>query len=151
MEIERKFLVLNDDFKAKATAVHSIIQAYLVADERCTVRIRLCNDEAYLTIKGKTNEGGLSRSEYEYPVPFEEAKEMLTLCLPGYIMKQRYCVPHKGHVWEVDVFEGRHKGLVIAEVELATEDESIELPDWIGNEVTGNRRYYNSFIAGIQK
>ena len=151
MEIERKFLVRNDDFKAQAVKVRHITQGYLVADGVRTVRIRLCEEDACITVKGKTQAGGFSRHEYEYPLPLEDAKEMLSLCLPGYIRKTRYCIPYEGHMWEVDVFEGLHHGLVIAEVELQREDEDVALPDWIDHEVTGDKRYYNSFIAGIQR
>lgn len=150
MEIERKFLVSDKGFITEATSCRQITQAYLVADGTRTVRIRISDDRAWITIKGKSNDSGLSRPEYEYEIPLKEANEMLQLCLPGYIQKKRYVIPYMGHIWEVDVFEGLHSGLILAEVELEDEKEDVPLPEWIGKEVTGDKRYYNSFIAGIQ-
>ena len=145
-EIEQKFLVLNEDFKQTAIRVHHIEQGYLKQNHP-TVRIRIKDDDAFITIKGKSTADGLTRDEWEYPIPRHEAQEMMNLCSPPPLRKERYIVPHSGHIWEVDVFHDRHEGLVIAEVELTDEQEEIELPQWIGREVTGDIRYYNAFLS----
>ena len=146
-EIERKFLVLNEDFKQTAIRVHHIEQGYLKQNHP-TVRIRIKDDEAFITIKGKSTPDGLTRDEWEYPIPRHEAQEMMNLCSTPPLRKERYIVPNSGHIWEVDVFHDRHEGLIIAEVELTDEQEEIELPQWIGREVTGDIRYYNANLAG---
>lgn len=141
-EIERKFLVVNDDWKSLATKKIKIIQGYLANTERGSIRIRLSDDSANLNIKSMTM--GVTRSEFEYPVPVEEAKQILeNLCIQPVIEKTRYHIEQDRHVWEVDVFEGANSGLVVAEIELGDAGEEFHLPDWIGEEVSGDPRYYN--------
>lgn len=144
VEIERKFLVASDDYKRVATASHRIAQGYLSADPEATVRVRILDDSAFLTIKSKTV--GCSRGEWEYPVPVAEAEEMMALCR-GKIEKMRRIVPFAGHVWEVDEFGGRLAGLTLAEIELPSEDAEFDLPPFVGAEVTGDPQYYNSNLA----
>lgn len=144
-EIERKYLVLSEAFKASATAIHHIEQAYLSV--RPTVRLRLRDDEAFITIKGKSNTSGLSRDEWEYSIPLAEAREMMSLAIGQPIIKERYIVPYAGKTWEVDVFHGAYEGLMLAELELLSEDESFERPAWLGEEVTGITKYYNTSMA----
>ena len=121
------------------------MQGYIVADGLRTVRVRIAGEDGYLTIKGKTE--GISRLEFEYPIPVEEAFELLKLCTTPVIEKYRTKVIFGNKTWEVDEFEGDNKGLVIAEIELKSEDELFELPSWIGEEVTGDLKYYNSRLA----
>jgi adenylate cyclase len=143
-EIERKFLVRNEDWCVPGTGI-PYRQGYLCTVPERTVRVRLVRDQGFLTVKGVTV--GAVRAEYEYEIPAEEAAEMLDeLCQRPLIEKTRYRVEHHGMVWEIDRFEGDNAGLVIAEVELEEEDQSIVLPDWIGKEVTGDRRYYNASL-----
>ncbi len=145
-EIERKFLVRNDTWRAHTTAIRPIRQGYLCADPLRTVRVRVAGAEAWLTIKGATD--GLSRAEYEYPIPTDHALAMLDqLCATGEINKTRHIVPHGALVFEVDVFHGKNEGLIIAELEIPTPDTAVELPPWIGQEVTGDPRYFNSYLA----
>ncbi len=141
-EIERKFLLRNDTWRTGAVGVH-FRQAYLSTEPERAVRIRTAGERAFLTIKGKSV--GAARLEYEYPIPLTDANEMLDrLCLRPVIEKTRYRIRHGGLSWEVDDFEGVNVGLVIAEVELVSEDQAIDLPGWVGNEVTGDPRYYNA-------
>lgn len=142
-EIERKFLV-EGEFKSKAFAQSHIMQGYICCTKERTVRIRIRNDKGYLTIKGASNEAGTSRFEWEKEITLEDAKALMKLCEPGAIDKVRYLVRSGGHVFEVDEFSGANAGLVMAEVELDSEDESFVKPDFIGQEVTGDIRYYNS-------
>jgi adenylate cyclase len=142
-EIERKFLV-KGDYKHLAIKNESIMQAYLSTDPERTVRIRIKGDKAILTIKGKQHSGTISRREWEIEVPFNDAMEMVNICLPGIIEKTRYYIPAGIHTFEVDEFQGKNEGLVIAEIELGSEDEIYEKPEWLGDEVTGNTEYYNS-------
>ncbi len=146
-EIERKFLVKDDSFKTMATAKKVLSQGYLSRDPKRTVRVRICDDKGYLTIKGETDAAGLSRFEWEKEIPEQEAQALLRICLPTVIEKERYIVPYKGMVFEVDVFHGIHEGLVLAEVELRSETQAVTLPPFIGKEVTGNQRYYNSYLS----
>ena len=143
MEIERKFLVRRDDtFRSMATSSSTIAQGYM--DVRgATVRIRLRDDKAYLTIKSPSYDGGLSRYEFERVIPVEDAREMLKLCRGGLIEKVRFIVPYEGHIWEVDEFHGVNEGLLFAEVELERPDEPVTLPPFVTREVTGNKHYYN--------
>lgn len=141
LEIERKFLVINDDYKRGSTGV-LYKQGYISSQPGRTVRVRTAGDKAWLTIKGPTV--GSTRSEFEYQIPYEDALYLFTLCEAGYIEKLRYAVLYKGMVWEVDEFLGDNQGLVIAEIELDSENQSFPLPPWIGSEVTGDPRYYNS-------
>lgn len=149
IEIERKFLV-NVNHQLPYTNELRITQGYLSHDPNRTVRVRVTEmtgfSAAYVTIKGKTSDNGLSRSEWEYAVPVKDAKDMLKLCT-GVIDKHRYLVPHEGHTWEVDVFHGDNEGLVIAELELRYEKEPFKLPPWVTEEVTGDLKYYNSNLG----
>ncbi len=143
MEIERKFLVKSLDFQKEATQVYDICQGYLRSPD-ATVRIRTRDDEAFLTIKGASDETGLMREEWEYPIPYADALGLLKLCKGHYIQKKRYLVPMGQFTWEVDVFEGQQAGLILAEIELNSPDEEFPKPDWLGEEVTGDKRYYNA-------
>lgn len=145
LEIERKFLVAGD-YKLSATSCERIAQGYLASGAGCTVRVRVRGDRGYLTIKGPSADG-VSRSEWEYEVPAREALEMLALCSSGVIDKCRYLVPFAGHTFEVDEFYGDNEGLTVAEVELSSVDEQFARPEWLGEEVTGDVRYYNSSLA----
>ena len=145
-EIERKFLVTDTSYRELATSSSHIVQGYICSDKGRTVRIRIRNDKGYLTIKGGSNAAGLSRYEWEQEIDVADAHDLLKLCEPGVIDKGRYLVPSGNHVFEVDEFAGENQGLVIAEVELAAEDEPYTKPAFIGQEVTGNRRYYNSHL-----
>lgn len=147
-EIERKFLVRDKRFLTMACAHQHIEQGYLSAGSP-TVRIRIKDDEAFITIKGPSDPTGLSRDEWEYRITLDDAQELLSLCAGRRIVKDRYLVPHAHHTWEVDCFHGAHEGLIIAEVELKTSDEVIEYPDWLGEEVTGDPRYYNAYLAAL--
>lgn len=144
VEIERKFLVTSHAWRAGARAT-PIRQGYL-AHEGATVRIRIADGDAFITVKGKTE--GIARAEFEYPIPVEDAQVMLeTLCARPLIEKTRYAVEYAGRVWTVDVFEGENDGLVMAEVELEGADAHVELPDWVGEEVTTDPRYRNSSLV----
>ena len=147
IEIERKFLVNANDFKNLATSSVCIKQAYLSKDPHRIVRIRIKDQQAFLTIKGISSTSGMSRFEWEKELPLEEGEMLFKLALPKIIIKTRYIVPQGALSFEVDVFEGDHKGLVLAEIELPSEKTSIDLPPWIGKEVTGNKRYYNSYLS----
>lgn len=143
-EIERKFLVVDDTYKAAATSKSHIVQGYICSARGRTVRVRLRDGRAYLTIKGPSLDGGLSRYEFEKEISPDEGQALLGLCEPGVIDKVRWLVPCGGHVYEVDEFAGDNAGLVVAEVELNAADEAFEKPGFIGQEVTGDLRYYNS-------
>ena len=147
IEIERKFLVKSEEFKAISFAKNEISQGYLNSNPERTVRVRIKGNQGYLTIKGKGNETGMSRMEWEKEIPVDEAKMLLNLCESGVISKMRYEVKFGNHVYEIDEFFGENQGLVIAEIELQSEDEAFEKPDWLGKEVTNNEKYYNSFIS----
>ncbi|MCX5822252.1 MAG: CYTH domain-containing protein [Deltaproteobacteria bacterium] len=141
-EIERKFLVKEEAWKALAKGT-SYRQGYLNSIKERTVRVRTIADKGYLTVKGITT--GATRSEYEYEIPAAEADAMLTeLCEKPLIEKNRYKIPIENHVWEIDEFFGENRGLVVAEVELTSEDQAFQKPKWIGEEVTGDPRYFNS-------
>lgn len=142
-EIERKFLVTGD-FKSQAYAQSHIIQGYISSAHGRTVRVRIRDEKGYLTIKGASNASGTSRYEWEKELPLSEAKELMKLCEPGVIDKSRYLVLSGVHIFEVDEFYGENVGLVVAEVELSSEDEVFVAPDFISKEVTGDARYYNS-------
>lgn len=146
IEIERKFLV-RGDFRPQATSHSRIVQGYLCADADRTVRVRLRGETGFLTIKGRSQDGGLSRYEFEKEISQEEALSLLTLALPGVIDKERWLVPHEGLVWEVDVFHGDNEGLIVAEIELESCNQTFALPEWIGREVTGERQYYNAALT----
>ena len=146
-EIERKFLVLDDSFKHEAFSKSHIQQGYLCSERGRTVRVRIRDERAYLTIKGPSENGGLSRYEFEYEIPLEDARQMMQFCEPGIIDNTRWLVKSGKHTFEVDEFFGDNEGLVVAEVELAHEEEPYEKPHFIGKEVTGDRRYYNSCLC----
>ncbi len=147
IEIERKFLVLNEDFKTQATRQIRIVQGYISSASGQTVRVRIKDDKGILTIKGKSQNSGLSRFEWEKEIPLHEAEQLLQLCEQGKIEKIRYEIPAGKHIFEVDVFSGDNEGLVIAEVELDFEEEAYQKPEWLGREVTGDRKYYNSKLV----
>jgi len=146
-EIERKFLVRSMDFIPEATEALPIDQGYLHADSP-TVRVRRRGAKGFLTIKGRSDERGLVRDEYEYEIPLADAEALLTLCGERRLTKVRHLVPGgDGHTWEVDVFSGANAGLTVAEIELRDADEPLTLPPWVGREVTGDARYYNSALS----
>ncbi len=146
LEIERKFLVRRGlDFKGAASSCSHIRQGYMPC-ESATVRVRTRDDRAYLTIKGRSDSAGLSRYEFETEITPDEASHLLALCRGGVVDKHRWLVPYGGHTFEVDEFHGLNDGLVIAEVELSSEDEAYEKPSFLGDEVTGDRRFYNSHL-----
>lgn len=146
IEIERKFLVISDAFRAEAERSKAYRQGYMVGGGLASVRVRISGDEARLNIKSATL--GVTRQEYEYPLPIEDARHMLDeLCAKPLIEKVRHYVRHGAHLWEVDVFEGDNAGLVVAEIELGAVDEAFERPAWLGDEVSDDPRYYNSNLG----
>ena len=147
IEIERKFLVKGDDYKAEAFQVTHIAQGYLNSVPERSVRIRVRGDKGYITIKGITGDNGLSRYEWEKEIPVEDALELLRLCEPGIIDKTRHLVKAGDFTIEVDEFHGDNEGLVMAEVELPDEEATFERPVWLGEEVTGDPRYYNVMLV----
>lgn len=145
-EIERKFLVKDDSYKALAYHSSRIAQGYICSMRGRTVRVRIRDDKGYLTIKGPSDASGLGRYEWEKEIPLHEAQELMKLCEPGMIDKTRYLVRSGKHIFEVDEFYGENEGLTLAEVELSSADEAYEKPDFIDEEVTGDVKYYNSFL-----
>ncbi|MET0051834.1 MAG: CYTH domain-containing protein [Candidatus Thiodiazotropha sp.] len=146
IEIERKFLVINDNWKNSVISQATIKQGYLATTEQASVRVRVDGEQANLNIKGTTV--GISRREYEYPIPMEHAEEMLDHLVSGAVIdKVRYKVRVAEHVWDLDLFLGANEGLVVAEVELSHEGEGFEMPDWAGEEVSGDIRYYNASLV----
>ena len=159
-EIERKFLVKSDAFIAQATTSYEIMQGYLCKDPEKTIRVRIRDTRAFLTIKSSLLRDGIAKFEWEKEIDLSDAKELMKICLPGAISKTRYIIKVKGEgvkvkgerleakgdnlKWEVDVFHGRLEGRVLAEIELSDEDEAFERPDWLGEEVTGQPQYYNA-------
>lgn len=146
-EIERKFLVEDDSYKQMASSSSRIVQGYICRTSGRTVRVRIRGGKGYLTIKGPSPDGGISRYEWEHEIPVDEARELMQLCEGGVIDKVRYLVPWGKHIFEVDEFWGDNEGLVMAEVELDAVDETFERPPFLGKEVTGDRRYYNSCLT----
>lgn len=146
IEIERKFLVCDDSYRQLAYGSSRIKQGYICSGHGRTVRVRIRGDRGYLTIKGASDEKGLSRYEFEKEITLDEAEQLFKLCEPGVIDKTRFLVKSGCHVFEVDEFYGDNEGLVIAEVELQAEDEAFEKPSFIAKEVTGDRRFYNSHL-----
>jgi adenylate cyclase len=144
-EIERKFLV-KGSFKNLAIRETRIVQGYLSSVPERTVRVRIKGDKGFITIKGIGNASGASRYEWEKEIPKNEVEELLKICEPGVIDKTRYLVKATKHTFEVDEFYGENNGLVVAEIELASEDESFDKPEWLGEEVTGDTRYFNSML-----
>lgn len=147
IEIERKFLVKSNDFKSQAFIQNRIAQGYLNSNPERTVRVRIKGEKGFLTIKGKGNEGGMTRFEWEKEIPVEEALLLLNLCEGGKIDKIRFEIKVGNHTFEVDEFFGENEGLIIAEIELSSENESFEKPNWLGEEVTNDERYYNAYLS----
>jgi adenylate cyclase len=145
-EIERKFLVKNNAFKAVSFHSAKIIQGFLSSIPERTVRIRIKDATGYITVKGIGNESGTTRFEWEKEIPLAEAVELLKICEPGVIDKTRFNVKSGNHTFEVDEFNGENEGLLIAEIELNSEDETFEKPTWLGEEVTGQTKYYNASL-----
>lgn len=147
IEIERKFLVKNHDFKTEAQSQKRIVQGYLNSHPERTVRVRVKGEQGYLTIKGKGNESGTTRLEWEKEITVADAEQLLKLCEQGAIDKIRYEIKYGNHIYEVDEFFGDNNGLIIAEIELGDENEAFEKPLWLGEEVTGDERYYNAYLS----
>ena len=146
-EIERKFLVTSIDFIAQSNNQNRIVQGYLNSNPSRTVRVRIKGAKGFLTIKGKGNASGTTRFEWETEIAVAEAELLLQLCEKGIIDKIRYEILVGKHTFEVDVFSGENQGLIMAEVELSNENDFFEKPKWLGNEVTGDKRYYNSYLS----
>ncbi len=146
-EIERKFLVKNRDFIHQSKSKHSIKQGFLSTHKKRTVRIRILDNKGFITIKGKSDKKGLVRLEWEKEIPLNEAKQLLKLCKKPILSKTRYLIDFKGSLFEIDVFKKKNKGLIIAEIELDNKNQSFEKPDWLGKEVTGEIKYYNSVLS----
>ena len=146
VEIERKFLVINDSFKNEIRNKIRITQRYLSSNPERSVRIRIKGNEAYITIKGLGDNSGISRFEWEKEISIADANDLFTLCEQGVIDKTRYIIKNGQHIFEVDEFYGENKGLIIAEIELSSEKESFNRPDWLGDEVTGDVKYFNSML-----
>lgn len=146
-EIERKFLVRSLQCLQQASSSTRISQGYLNSDPLRTVRVRIKGDKAYICVKGLSDIRGLSRYEWEREIEIQDAEELLLLCETGVIEKTRYNIEYKGHLFELDVFHQDNEGLIMAEIELKEEGESFERPEWIGEEVTGDIRYYNSYLS----
>lgn len=151
IEIERKFLVHSTEFIQEAHQHYCIEQGYLCKDPERTVRVRTKNDKSFITVKGVSSASGMSRYEWEKEISLEEGEALLRLALPKVIKKTRYLVKHLTFLFEVDVFEGQHKGLILAEVELENEKVELSLPQWIGEEVTGDPNYYNASLSSMDE
>lgn len=147
VEIERKYLVTNCDFIMESKENFRIVQGYLNSNQERTVRVRIKGGKGFLTIKGIGNESGMTRFEWEKEITVSEAEALLLLCEKGAIDKIRYNVIFENHLFEVDVFQGENEGLIVAEIELQSENETFSKPNWLGNEVTSDERYYNSFLS----
>lgn len=147
VEIERKFLVLSNDFVHEAFSQKRIVQAYLNSNPDRTVRVRIKGDKGFITIKGKSNASGTTRLEWEREISLEDAERLLFICESGTIDKIRYEIKVGKHVYEVDIFSGANEGLVMAEIELASEEEVFDKPTWLGEEVTNDERYYNAYLS----
>ena len=147
LEIERKFLVKNKNFKKEAYQSFHIKQGYLNSHPERTTRIRIKENKSFMTVKGKSSESGLSRFEWEKEIDLKDAEALLQLCEPGKIEKTRFLVKSGNHIFEVDEFYGENEGLIVAEVEMNSESDQVLLPDWLANEVTGEQKYYNSALT----
>lgn len=146
MEIERKFLLKNEEWRKHIQKSITIKQGYITTEAQATVRVRITDSKSFITIKGKGS--SLSHPEYEYEIPTKDAEEMFDIfCKNNRISKTRHIVDYKGYKWEIDEFEDHHKGLILAEIELTSENEEVPYPDWVGQEVTGNPMYYNSNLS----
>ena len=144
-EIERKFLVVSEAFKSQAIVHHEIMQGYLSKDPEKTIRVRIRDEQAFITIKSSALRNGIAKFEWEREIDINDAKELMQICLPNPIIKTRYIIPCKDErFWEVDVFHGHKTGLILAEIELGDENEPFEHPAWLGEEVTGLPQYYNA-------
>ena len=143
IEIERKFLVAGESWRQAEP--HHFVQGYLTLDQQRTVRVRIDGERAFLTVKGISV--GARRKEFEYAIPVDDARQLLGMCMGNIIEKWRHVVEHAGMRWEVDEFTGENAGLVVAEIELGSEDQAFERPAWVGKEVTADARYYNSNLA----
>ncbi|MEG0916194.1 MAG: CYTH domain-containing protein [Myroides sp.] len=149
LEIERKFSVKSTTFLANAKESYNITQGYLNTDKNRTVRVRTKGNKGFITVKGISSDDGLSRFEWEKEIDIKDAEALLLLCEDFVVDKTRYLIPFDTIVFEVDVFEGANKGLIIAEVELETTDQQFEKPDWLGKELTGDERYYNAYLSNV--
>jgi adenylate cyclase len=148
VEIEHKFLVTGDGWRGQGEGIR-YRQGYIAVSDTATVRVRIGGNAAFLTLKGRPAPGGVSRPEFEYPVPPADAAEIMEqLCGEAVVEKTRHRIPFEGFVWEVDEFHGRHQGLVLAEIELSREGEVFQKPEWVGDDVTGDYRYSNAWLAG---
>lgn len=147
LEIERKFLVTSEAFKAESHSVIRIVQGYLNTHPERTVRVRIKGEQGFITVKGKSNEEGTTRFEWEKEISVIEAEALLKLCEEEVIEKMRYEVKVENHIFEVDEFFGNNEGLIVAEIELNSESEKFPKPAWLGKEVTGEREYYNSQLS----
>ncbi|MFN2260899.1 MAG: CYTH domain-containing protein [Psychroflexus sp.] len=146
-EIERKFLVTSNNFKEEAYESQSISQGFLNSNKSRTVRVRIYGNSGFLTVKGESSSDGTSRFEWEKEIYVEEAQSLLKLCEPGIIEKTRFLVKKDQHVFEIDEFHGENEGLFVAEIELNSADEKFPKPNWLGEEVTGDPKYYNSVLS----
>ena len=149
LEIERKFLIKNTEFKKTYFKKKHIIQGFLNSNKNRVVRVRIIDNSAFLTIKGISDKSGTTRFEWEKEINSAEAEQLLLLCEPSIITKTRFYIKAENHIFEVDEFYGDNEGLIIAEIELNTEDELFKKPLWLGTEVTGDKRYYNSSLSKI--
>jgi adenylate cyclase len=147
IEIERKFLITSNAFKTEAFSQNKIAQGYLSSVPERTVRVRIKGDKGFITVKGISSDSGMSRFEWEKEIPVDEAENLLKLCEKGIIDKIRFNVKIGNHTFEVDEFHGENEGLIIAEIELNSENEVFERPNWLGEEVTNDKRYYNSYLS----
>jgi adenylate cyclase len=145
-EIERKFLVCGE-FRSEATESSEIVQGYLSSSPGRTVRVRIRGEKGYITVKGRADKSGIERYEWEKEIPADDARELMKLCEPFPVEKTRFLVPYGQHIFEVDVFHGANSGLVMAEIELGSVDEAFEKPPWLGEEVSGDPRYFNSALS----
>lgn len=146
-EIERKFRVKNTTFLQETTSKFKIVQGYLNSNPDRTVRIRLKENKAFITVKGKSNDAGTTRFEWEKEINYTEAEQLIQLCEDFIIEKTRYEVTYLNQLFEIDIFEGKNKGLIIAEIELESPNQKVVFPDWLGKEVTGDVRFYNAYLS----
>lgn len=146
-EIERKFRVKNTTFLQETTSKFKIVQGYLNSNPDRTVRIRLKENKAFITVKGKSNDAGTTRFEWEKEINYTEAEQLIQLCEDFIIEKIRYEVTYLNQLFEIDIFEGKNKGLIIAEIELESPHQKVVFPDWLGKEVTGDVRFYNAYLS----
>lgn len=149
LEIERKFAVKSTNFLANAKESYKITQGYLNTDKNRTVRVRIKGNKGFITVKGISSADGLSRFEWEKEINIKDAEALLLLCEDFVIDKTRYIIPFDTVVFEVDVFEGANKGLVVAEVELESTEQQFEKPEWLGEELTGDERFYNAYLSNV--